>query len=349
MKLLVCALGVGVMLCAGCGDPPESPAPGTPGPPGTPGSKGGSSEESGGGKVKVVATIWPLASVAREMGGDAVEVACLLPGGVSPHFAPDSAKMMAAVRGADLIIANGSGLDHWVLSAARAAGRDEAEIFWVSKHVEGECDHETDADAHEGHGHRGHGHDDHGHGHDDHGHGHGGVDPHYWLDPVLMGEVCGHLEAEMGALIGERGGDVAALRARAAELREKIEALDGEFRERFGGLEGAKVVTFHDAFGRMAERYGVEVAATLRPMGGLGDVTPDRIAEVIGVIERYELKAVFGEPQFSPEAARLVEQKTGARVLVLDPLGHPMEADRSGYVDLMRYNLETMLKGITGP
>lgn len=328
MKLLVCALGVGVMLCAGCGDPPESPAPGTPG------SKGDRSEESRGGKVKVVATIWPLASVAREMGGDAVEVACLLPGGVSPHFAPDSAKMMAAVRGADLIVANGSGLDHWVLSAARAAGRDEAEIFWVSKHVEGECDDETDADAHGGHG---------------HGHGHGGVDPHYWLDPVLMGEVCGHLEAEMGALIEERGGDAEALRARAAELREKIEALDGEFRERFDGLAGAKVVTFHDAFGRMAERYGVEVAATLRPMGGLGDVTPDRIAEVIGVIERYELKAVFSEPQFSPEAARMVEEKTGARVLVLDPLGHPMEADRSGYVGLMRYNLETMLKGITGP
>src|SRR4030042_5020958 len=73
------------------------------------------------GKLKVVATIFPLADFVRNVGGDNVEVTTLMSAGASPHPwepLPSQVKTIAAAR---LIVINGAGLEFWLEKVVRAA------------------------------------------------------------------------------------------------------------------------------------------------------------------------------------------------------------------------------------
>ena len=107
-----------------------------------------------------------------------------------------------------------------------------------------------------------------------------------------------------------------------------------------------QIVTFHRAFDRLADRYGLEVAATLMPAETAGGVTSRQYDLVVAAIREHGLKAIFVEPQFSPDAAERISHDTGTKVLVLDPLGDPHIPERAGYLPMMRYNLKTLAEGL---
>src|SRR5438132_754276 len=77
-----------------------------------------------GGRIRVLTTIFPLYDFARTIGGPDVEVRNLLPPGVDPHEFALSPRDAELVAGADLIIANGAGIDDFILDAVRKAGVD---------------------------------------------------------------------------------------------------------------------------------------------------------------------------------------------------------------------------------
>ncbi len=286
------------------------------------------------GKPVVVVTIYPLAAVVQQIVGDEAEVVCMLPPGMSPHAYDQTASNMAALTRADLVVANGLGLDHWVRGAVEATGRKDVKWFVLADVVKIEADADHDHDHHHHHDHAGHDH-----------HHHGPVDPHLWLDPMLMQEGAAELFLVLGDVLGTQHSEL--LSDNTATLVQQINSLHDEYIAKLAEHKGAKIVTFHDAFGRLAERYGLEVAATLRPMSGPEAVTPEARALVKKTIETHGLRAVFAEPQFSQDSAKMIEAQTGAKVLVLDPLGSPLEEDRSTYVGLMRYNLNTLLQGLS--
>src|SRR5512140_3951769 len=74
--------------------------------------------------VRVVATIFPIADLVRQIGGDAVDVITLLPPGASPHTFEPTPAQMREVAGARLFVRVGAGLDTWTekLLAARSPG-----------------------------------------------------------------------------------------------------------------------------------------------------------------------------------------------------------------------------------
>src|SRR4051812_13437516 len=74
----------------------------------------GSETESSGGRVRVVATTTQLQDFAREVGGARVHVKGLLGPGTDPHEYEPKPSDADAVSGADVVIANGAGLDHWL-------------------------------------------------------------------------------------------------------------------------------------------------------------------------------------------------------------------------------------------
>src|SRR5512140_192915 len=71
--------------------------------------------------VRVVATIFPIADLVRQIGGDAVEVLTLLPPGASPHTFEPTPAQMREVAQARVFVRVGAGLDAWTekLLAAR--------------------------------------------------------------------------------------------------------------------------------------------------------------------------------------------------------------------------------------
>jgi len=193
-------------------------------------------------------------------------------------------------------------------------------------------------------------HHDHDHDHDhdyDHGHAHhehAGDNPHVWLDPVRMRRAV----AELASVFQRRYADHAeVIAARARQLDAEFTALDAFAREQLGDLPQRKLVTFHNAFDLLAERYDLEVVAhltdvTLQPGG---EVLPRQLARVSERVREHGLSVIYAEPQFPDQAVRALQRETGVRVLRLDPLGHAADEGTSDYFRMMRENIRQLAKG----
>ena len=164
----------------------------------------------------------------------------------------------------------------------------------------------------------------------------GRADPHVWLDPVRLAQVVERIGAELG---GE---------APARQLASQLRALDGEYREGLADCDRRELVTAHDAFGYLADRYGLEVI----PIAGLApevEPTPRDLEEIVGLVEERGVTTVFVEPLLSPEIGETVAREAGLETAVLNPLEGLTEEELAGgenYLSVMRTNLEALRAGL---
>jgi zinc transport system substrate-binding protein len=161
-------------------------------------------------------------------------------------------------------------------------------------------------------------------------------DPHVWLDPERFATVV--------AAVGRAMGNEAAARS----LVRRLEALDREYREGLSACRRRDVVTSHEAFGYLADRYGLREVA-ISGISPEAEPTPGDLQTVIEVIRETGATTVFTEPLVSPELAQTVAAETGGTTAVLDPLeGLTPEAESAGddYFTVMRRNLATLEDGL---
>ncbi|MGQ9497198.1 MAG: metal ABC transporter substrate-binding protein [Desulfotomaculales bacterium] len=285
-------------------------------------------------RVTTVATIFPLADIAQNIGGDFVETVTLVPPGASPHtFEPTPAQMKEVAR-ANLIIRVGAGLDDWVTGlfatnnaavhvvAVEAVGTDV--LPYVPEEGAGDGEARQPGDAH--------------------GHGSSSstpVDPHVWLDPVLVRDKIAPAIA-------------AALCRIAPQYREEFEAnlqkyqghlteLDGEIRAQLAGLKGASFIALHGAWQYFGRRYHLGDILSVHSSPAK-EPSSRWIAALIDACRQAGVKAVLAEPQISPQAVEVIAGETGLPLVVLDPLGGHNVRGRESYLALMRYNARTLAK-----
>lgn len=133
----------------------------------------------------------------------------------------------------------------------------------------------------------------------------------------------------------------------AQQLLADIREVDREHRTVLSEVRRRELITFHNAFDPLAERYGLEVVAHLTPIELTpgGEVTPRRLREVIAAIEHYDLPVVYSEPQFPDRAVEVLRDATGVAILRLDPLGNPRREGYQTWQATMRSNLEVIVDG----
>lgn len=278
------------------------------------GPQGGAQAE----RIRVVATIFPLADVARNVGGDAVEVTCLLPPGTSPHtFEPRPGEVQAVSR-AHIFLSVGAGLDDWAAKLAEAAPGAVRVVATRGMKLLAPAEH--------GHG---------GGGGSDGREGAAG-DPHVWLDPLVVRDVIAPAICEALATVDPaRAG---TYRGNLDRYQEELSTLDREIRDRVACFRHRQIVTFHPAWAYFARQYGLEQVAVL--VESPGKEPPARwLGEVADTMKRLGIDVVFAEPQFNPALAEAVARELGGTVRFLDPLGGEGIPGRDSYLALMRYNL----------
>lgn len=169
-----------------------------------------------------------------------------------------------------------------------------------------EHEHEEDEDHEEE--------DGHGHGH---GHAHGSEDPHFWFDLELASAAVRVIAAELIAL---RPDEADAISERMEAYLEEMEAADREAAALLAGLTAGErlVVTFHDAFGYFARRYGLTVAGFVVE-GPEQDVGAGQIAELIDLIDREGVARIYREPQYESTLVNSIADQTGAEVGLIYP------------------------------
>ncbi len=271
-------------------------------------------QEESSDRLTTVVTIFPLADFVENVAGDKVEVVTLLRSGDSPHTYEPSSRDMKAISRATLLVVNGAGLDFWVEKLESAASDNLVVVDTsVALAEEGLL---LSGDEH----------------------GHEGVNPHFWLDPVLAQK---QVESIASALVAADPANKDFYLENAADYIAQLQSLDEEIRETTEDFSSREFITFHASWTYFANRYDLVEAAVIEEAPGK-EPSVAYIKDVVDLAKALKVKAIFAEPQFSTQAAKAIANDSGAEVLLLDPLGGPGLEGRDSYVALMRYNLQQM-------
>ncbi|MEW6108323.1 MAG: metal ABC transporter substrate-binding protein [Nitrospirota bacterium] len=268
-------------------------------------------------KLKIVASIAPLADFARQVGGDRVDVILLLPPGASPHIYEPTPKTIQQIAKAKVFIKIGAGLEFWADKLIRTAAGNISVV---------ECSEGIELIKAHGHNHnniRGR-----------------NVDPHIWLDPVICMEIVRKIEHALSEADPANAG---IYKKNAYIYMQKLTDLDREIAEKVRTFRSKEYVTFHPAWNYFSRRYGLRVVGVIEEGPGK-EPTPKHMNRILKELRQLDKKIIFAEPQFSPKLAEVIAREAGARVLFLDPLGG--RENRASYIDLMRYNLDVMEKAM---
>ncbi len=260
---------------------------------------GGSETES----VHVVVTTTILGDIVRNVVGDGADVEVLMPVGVDPHEFQASSQQVAAIQHADLVVANGLGLEEGLSDVLEAAAADGVVVWEVGPDI----DPRLFAEA------------------PDAGEGEGRYDPHFWLDPIR--------DADAVRLLAVHLADVAPdhdWASPAEAYATELESLNDDIVSILSVVpEGdRKLVTNHRAFGYFSDRYDFEMIGTVIPGGAtLANPSSAELASLVSVIEEEGVPAIFTETVEPDTLARAVADEVGSDVKVVElytgSLGEP--------------------------
>ncbi|MFF7163114.1 metal ABC transporter solute-binding protein, Zn/Mn family [Streptomyces sp. NPDC008086] len=279
-------------------------------------------------KFDVVASFYPMAFLAEQIGGGHVNVSSLTEPGQEPHDLEISAQQRAQLEESDAALYL-KGLQPSVDEAiGQASGLktkiDAATLTKLEDHGDVEHEHEGEEAHSEEEEHA--------------------RDPHIWLDPVKYAEVA----KGVGAAFEKADPDHAADYKKNTEaLVKKLDGLNTEFAD---GLRNTKTKVFftnHAAFTYLAERYGL----TQEAISGLdpeSEPSPARIKELQQEAKADGVTTVFYETLVSDKTAKTLADDAGLKTDVLDPLeGITDKSKGDDYFEVMQANL-TALKTALG-
>ena len=165
-------------------------------------------------------------------------------------------------------------------------------------------------------------------------------DPHFWLDPLRLAELAGQVSDGLAAADPDHAGDYAAA---AERLTASLQELDDRYREVLAPCEGATLLASHEAFGYLADRYG------LRQIGVAGvdphvEVSPARLRRVADEVRDTGARTVFFEAAAGPGVAGTLAAELGLATGVLHPVERVAEGET--YRELMAQNLAALRDGL---
>jgi len=288
-------------------------------------------------RVNIVTSIFPLADILQNIGGELVEVTTLLPAGASPHTYEPTVEQARTVARADLIVYVGGGLDDWILKLASVAEK-EVVIIEVMDFLEGfvlpSGPAGMPADEEEVHDHEDEEDDD---------HFHGFYDPHVWTDPFLVKEKIAPSLAEI--LAGLKPEIKSEVMHNLEIFQGELQALHEEITATVRSFTRKHFIAYHCAWNYYASRYGLKVVANVEEFPGK-EPSAKWLSELVELAREHNVSIIFAEPQLSNKVANVIAAEIDGKVLILDPLGGKGLTGRDSYIRLMRYNTEIFQKGL---
>jgi zinc transport system substrate-binding protein len=265
---------------------------------------GGTDEEG----LTVVASLYPLAWAAENVGGEGVEVIDLTPPGVEAHDATLTAEQRAEFERAEAVVLLGvEGFQPEIEQAAGERSEGVFEVLGTGPPPEG-----VPAD-----------------------------DPHVWLDPVRMASIVEEVADALGTVDGS-GED--GYRSRASGLVADLESLHQDAAETLAGCRYDTLIVTHDAFGYLAARYGFEQLG-LTGLTPEAEPSRERLQAAGEAVRLGRARAVFYELTDEGErAGRQVAEDLGVPALPLSTL--ESAPDEGDYRSVMRSNLDALRRGM---
>jgi zinc/manganese transport system substrate-binding protein len=276
--------------------------------------------------ITVVAANMIIADMVREVGGDAVRIACLARSGADLHDFEPQATDVRVLADADVVVLNGLGLEPWIDKLVRNSG--------FGGNVIEACDGvdvitERDNPTHaEGNTH-------------DHA-----ADPHAWHEPASARIYALNIRNALAAAAPESANQFVA---GEAQFLAKLARIDSWAREAFAAVprEHRRFVTSHDSLAYLGRAYGIEIIS-VNGIAASAEPSAKRVAEIIDLIRASGVRAVFVDSADNPALMRRIATDTGVRIggsLLTDGLDAP-GTGADTYLGMMEQNLRRILDSL---
>lgn len=271
----------------------------------------------------ILASTWPLTTLARDLLGDDLPVDCLVKESGDPvHWSPDP-EALSSLAQARAVLLNGAGLESWLMEVNLAPTRVmDLSVGFADSWIEhtGELQHS--------HGSRG-------------AHDHVGFDPHVWMDPLLALEQARVLQEQAVS----RGWITAQAAAeRGAQLEDRLRELDGLWAQVASALDGQSLLANHDAYSYPARRHGISIVVV--------DVDPEGDWDAALEIElrqaqsKHAPRLMLFEAAPSTALASHLKDDLDLAPFVLSPAEAPSKLD---FIDSVGGDLKRLLQEFRSP
>ncbi len=268
-----------------------------------------------------------LADITQQVGGERVTVSSLVGPNQDAHVyqpSPQDVKKLLASR---VFVVNGLGFEGWIQRLTQSS-QYRGQTVVASEKIKPLA-------VKTSHGH------DHGHRHD-----HGkGVDPHAWHNPQHVIQY-GHTIAQALAKADPAGASY--YQQRAQQFEQQLRQLDQSIEQQFATIPVAqrKVITSHDAFSYLGQRYQIRFIAP-QGMSTESEASAASVAKLVKQIRQEKVKALFVENMADQRLLQQISQETNVKVggkLYSDALS--AGAPAGSYIELMQYNAKNLASAL---
>ena len=261
---------------------------------------------------RIAASVYPIAMLVEEVGGDKVTVTTIIPPGVDPHHFEISPSSMKAVYESDAVFLVGADFDSYIIGEEPLGAQIRVEF----------CESLSDSLIELGHT----------------------FNPHFWLDPVLagkMGECIGR------TLIAIDYDNHSYYEKRIARFAARMDSLNADVKERLAASGFKTFVSFHPAWTYFARRYGLTEVGVVEKYPE-HEPSAKWVAGLIREIQRRDVEILIVERASDPGVVRSLAKDTGLEVLALDPIGDPNAPGRGDYFALIGHNVDLIERATKG-
>ena len=270
-------------------------------------------------KLVVYASFYPIYDFTNIIGSDYIDLNLIVPAGAEPHHYEISAKTMANLEKADLILLNGLEFETWADSLPESL---EAKIIRIGESVNPLPYREHSHEAEE----------------IDSGHSPSEFDPHIWLDPIRAIDISKIIYESLASL--DPSNDIAYLE-NFNSLKSELEKLDSEYQE-LGNIANKKeVIVSHNAFSYLGDRYGIEfhIISGISPEN---EPSLKTLTEITDLVKSKGIKVIFFEELANEKIVKTLADEAGVDSDVLYTIGGMTESEMNegeDYFSKMRLNL----------
>ena len=262
------------------------------------------------GTIPVVTTFSTLNSFAQAVGGDRVTIRNLVPIGASPEDYQPSPQDVATLSDGRLLIENGTGIETWLQHTIQNAQNPTLRVLVLSQGLP-----------------------------------HVDTNPHLWMDPVLARAYTDKVRDALSAVDPSHR---AAYAANAAVYRKKLAALQQSIARQIATIPPSHrtMIVFHNAWQYYNNRFGIRTIGVIELSPGQ-EPNPQYIAHLVDLAKRYQVRAVFAEPEYSPKLAQTLARSAGIRTVTnlyddsisSDPRVHD-------YISMLQYDTNVIVQAL---
>ena len=270
-------------------------------------------------RIQVVTSFYPLSYIATMVGGNLVSVINLVPAGVEPHDFEPSPRNLVEIGNADILFYNGASFEPWVKKWERSTKARPMYTTSMSLALmeQGVSLIEND----------------------------GVVDPHFWLDPVIMKR---EVEIIRDMLVRADPSRKELFNNNALVFLSTLDMLDQRFRTGLSTCSLRDIVVLHDAFSYLAHQYNF-TATSIEGISPEEEPSPKDLVRIINLVREKGVKHIFFETVASPKFSELIAREVGGSTLVLNPIESLTPNDvqfGEDYFSIMEKNLNNLRKAM---